>query len=169
MCPRCSPKKTEKKKKKKKKKEQTAFPDLASSSLSPPTPWALRCLCLFLGLQISDALSFLSWGAPWWLSGLRIQHCHCCGTGSIPGLGNLQIRGKKKKKAAPLIRFPSFLQGLLHFRCSFPLNAKCLSLVFSPDLLQGSAASSQSTTLHPSQLCPPLLFCFFFFLSFCLF
>ena len=26
-------------------------------------------------------------GVPWWLSGLSIQHCHCCGTGSIPGPG----------------------------------------------------------------------------------
>ena len=31
--------------------------------------------------------------APWWLSRLKIQHCHCCGSGcccgsvSIPGLG----------------------------------------------------------------------------------
>ena len=24
----------------------------------------------------------------WWCSGLRIQHCHCCGLGSIPGLGS---------------------------------------------------------------------------------
>ena len=32
-------------------------------------------------------------GVPWWLSRLRIQHCHycgsgyCCGGGLIPGLG----------------------------------------------------------------------------------
>ena len=23
-------------------------------------------------------------GVPWWLSRLRIQHCHCCGMGSVP-------------------------------------------------------------------------------------
>ena len=24
---------------------------------------------------------------PWWLRGLRIRHCHCCGAGSTPGPG----------------------------------------------------------------------------------
>lgn len=28
-----------------------------------------------------------SYNAPFWRSGLRIQHCHCHGTGSIPGPG----------------------------------------------------------------------------------
>ena len=27
-------------------------------------------------------------GVPWWHSGLRIWHCHCCDIGSIPGPGN---------------------------------------------------------------------------------
>ena len=39
------------------------------------------------------------WGVSWWLSRLRIQHCHCCGTGSIPCLGNfcmLWVWPKKK-------------------------------------------------------------------------
>ena len=44
---------------------------------------------------------------PWWLSGLRMQCCHCCGSGyccgvgSIPGLGISACSGwgqKKKKK-----------------------------------------------------------------------
>ena len=26
-------------------------------------------------------------GVPWWLSGLRIQHCPCCSVGLIPGPG----------------------------------------------------------------------------------
>ena len=26
-------------------------------------------------------------GVPWWSSRLRIQRCHCCGVGLIPGLG----------------------------------------------------------------------------------
>ena len=26
-------------------------------------------------------------GAPWWLSGLRTQHCHCCGSGYCCGVG----------------------------------------------------------------------------------
>ena len=43
-------------------------------------------------------------GVPWWLSRLRIWHCHCCGLGSIPGpgtsacWGNSQKKKKKKKK-----------------------------------------------------------------------
>ena len=50
---------------------------------------------------------------PWWLSGLRIWHCHCygssccCGAGSIPGQGIYAYQGhtakkKKKKKKATL-------------------------------------------------------------------
>ena len=46
-------------------------------------------------------------GVCWWSSRLRIQQCHCCGSGcccgagSIPGLGTLSCQGynwKKKKK-----------------------------------------------------------------------
>ena len=33
-------------------------------------------------------------GVPWWHSGLRIHCCHCCGTGSIPGI----VEKKKKEK-----------------------------------------------------------------------
>ena len=45
-------------------------------------------------------------GAPWWLSGLRTQSCHCCGTGSTPGPGTSTGHGtgqkkKKKKKSSP--------------------------------------------------------------------
>ena len=47
-------------------------------------------------------------GVPWWLSGLRIQHCHCCdlghccGKSSVPGLGTSVCcgHGQKKKKNA---------------------------------------------------------------------
>ena len=50
-------------------------------------------------------------GIPWRLSGLRIQRCpccgsgHCCGTGSIPGLGTsaccickLQVQQRKRRR-----------------------------------------------------------------------
>ncbi|WP_251884210.1 hypothetical protein, partial [Klebsiella pneumoniae] len=52
-------------------------------------------------------------GTPWWLSGVRIQPCHCCGsgychgTGSVPALGtslchrhsqNKQTNKKQTKK-----------------------------------------------------------------------
>ena len=36
--------------------------------------------------------------APWWLSGLRISHCHCCGLGSILGLGNCTCCGHRRNK-----------------------------------------------------------------------
>ena len=34
-------------------------------------------------------------GVPWWLIRLRIQCCHCCGSGSIPGLGACHEHGQK--------------------------------------------------------------------------
>ena len=46
----------------------------------------------FLWLGLLKKIKF-SVGVPWWLSGLRIWHCHCCGSGyccgsgSVPGLG----------------------------------------------------------------------------------
>ena len=50
---------------------------------------------LVLNWQVSWEVKtcYLCSGVPLWLSGLRIQHCHCCGsghccgTGSIPGPG----------------------------------------------------------------------------------
>lgn len=41
---------------------------------------------------------------PWWLNGLKIQHCHCygmshsCSTHLIPGLGILHDEGTEKIK-----------------------------------------------------------------------
>ena len=46
-------------------------------------------------------------GIPWWLSGLRIQCCLCCGTGSVPGTELLRATGltkKKKKEKKNLLR-----------------------------------------------------------------
>ena len=46
-------------------------------------------------------------GVPWWLSGLKMQHCHCCGSGQFCGAGSIPGPGtsaccrcgqKKKKK-----------------------------------------------------------------------
>ena len=54
-------------------------------------------------------------GDPSWLSGLRIQCCHCCDTGLIPGPGNYTCckvqpktkkereRGKKGKPRVPFV------------------------------------------------------------------
>ena len=55
-------------------------------------------------------------GVPWWLSGLRIWHCHCyssggyCGTGSIFGLGTLG----QKEKANPYssLKYTSWVKEL---------------------------------------------------------
>ena len=41
-------------------------------------------------------------GVPWWLSGLRACHCHCCGIGLTPGL--LSQR-KKKSLSCDTFRF----------------------------------------------------------------
>ena len=48
--------------------------------------WILMFVTLFSFFKV------MSHGVPWWLSGLRIWHCHCsslgycCGVGLIPGL-----------------------------------------------------------------------------------
>ena len=37
-------------------------------------------------------------GFSWWLSGLSIQRCHCCGMGSTPGPGNFHVPCVGQKK-----------------------------------------------------------------------
>ena len=43
-------------------------------------------------------------GVPWWLRGLRIQHCHCSilghcdGSGLIPGPGTSACFGRSQKR-----------------------------------------------------------------------
>ena len=34
-------------------------------------------------------------GVPWWLSRLRIQHCHCCGSGCSCGSGSIPAETSK--------------------------------------------------------------------------
>ena len=60
-------------------------------------------------------------GVPWWLSGLRIWHCHCCGSGSIPGQGTSSCLrcGKKKEKRK---------RNLIH---SSPTPRLCLFLPYA--------------------------------------
>ena len=36
--------------------------------------------------------------APWWLSRLRIPHCHCCHRSFMPGLGTSTCHGHSPKK-----------------------------------------------------------------------
>ena len=56
-------------------------------------------------------------GVPWWLSVLRVWHCHCCGSGHccgeswIPGPGTSSCHRcgqKKKKKSAPSTVVPTY-------------------------------------------------------------
>ena len=54
-------------------------------------------------------------GVSWWLSRLRIWHCHCCGVGSIPGPGILQAVVWPKK----------CYQMILSFQSSFFPLAQC--------------------------------------------
>lgn len=64
------------------------------------------------GLEISGVSSWLcpiyhlkiknqnkQGGVPWWLSGFRIQHCHCCGSNQVGSLAPelLQAAGTSNK------------------------------------------------------------------------
>ena len=74
-------------------------------------------LYLFFLLAIFYLWATVQWGfiakimsgVPWWLSGLRIQHCqyrgsgHCCGSGSIPGPGTPGCCGCGQKKLSNVI------------------------------------------------------------------
>ena len=52
-------------------------------------PLSMSCCFLIDGLSNVFKLYYQEehiW-VPWWLSRLRIQHCHCCGSDSVSGLG----------------------------------------------------------------------------------
>ena len=55
--------------------------------------------------------------APWWLSRLRIWHCHCYGTSLISGLGTSAYhrRTKKKKKKKKRETVKKLVTGGIHF------------------------------------------------------
>ena len=61
-----------------------------------------------------------SLGDPWWFSGLRTQHCHCFGSGSIPGQGTSTRCGHGPKK--DLFKQIKINKQLLHTKnCAFHL------------------------------------------------
>ena len=74
-----------------------------------------------------------SWGVPLWLSGLRIQCCHCCGMGLIPGprtstYHKCSQKGKGEKKNAlglaslappDFLSCPSFNKRQVRFNIKF--------------------------------------------------
>ena len=63
---------------------------------------------------------------PTWLSGLRIQYCHCRGSGHCYGVGSIsgnfqvpRVQAKKKKKNLPLFMFFDVFKKLLfHFQAT---------------------------------------------------
>ena len=66
---------------------------------APPLPWHPLSFTLVL------LLLFFRWkkykkGVLWWLSRLRIWHCHCCGLSLVPGPGTSVCRdvAKERKK-----------------------------------------------------------------------
>ena len=61
--------------------------------------WILRAHSSVLQVLYKQVL-----GVPWWLSGLRIWHCHCCGLGcccgtdSVPGPRTCAWHGHSQTK-----------------------------------------------------------------------
>ena len=54
-------------------------------------------------------------GVPWWLTGLRIRCCHCCGVSSILGPGfMLQMWQKQTNKQTPhILDYASVVGGIM--------------------------------------------------------
>ena len=52
-------------------------------------------------------------GVPWWLSGLKIWWCHCCGVGLILAWEISHAGGKAKKKKEIYIYIENYTIGLL--------------------------------------------------------
>ena len=59
-------------------------------------------------------------GAPCWHRRLRIRRCHCCGSGSIPGLGTSACHGPGQKGINKKIFF-----NLKKVRCSTFSSIRC--------------------------------------------
>ena len=61
-------------------------------------PGRTTLVCRATGL-CSQVIKNVKTGVPWWLSRLRIQHCHCCGTDSILDPGTSISQGGKNKRS----------------------------------------------------------------------
>ena len=61
----------------------------------------------FLCLSLLSVINKTLLGVPWWLSGLRIWHCHCCGPGLMPGPGPSPCHqcGQKEKQNRASVSF----------------------------------------------------------------
>ena len=73
-------------------RDQTCILMVTSRVLTPLSHNRNSWLFVFLLLSCKNAL-----GVPWWLSGLRIWHGHCCGVCLIPGPGTSACRGSGQK------------------------------------------------------------------------
>ena len=136
-------------------------------SLSPPLP-----ISVCGRLAVGGGVSYSQWrvqeklGVPWWLNGLRIWHCRCCGVGLIPGPGIFMCRRCKKKKKRKKERKKSteFLEiwfSLISSNFSSPEHLVFIaktpsypssSLTFSEQSLQATRACLPGPSL---QICLP--------------
>ena len=100
-------------------------------------------------------------GVPWWLSGLRIWRCHCCGTGSIPGsrtshaASTSKKEGKKerKKKIPPMGKEAFRARKTLCWPCFQPWPmylTQTLPPTGDPELQLGLQLSLQAPAQTPS-------------------
>ena len=82
-------------------------------------------------------------GVPWWLSGLKIQWCHCCGSGPCPGTGTSACHrwGKTKQNNSiqglfvfPVVSSVDFYLVCLQHRSGWapvlPLEGSCMPPCF---------------------------------------
>ena len=67
------------------------FCSLPPETSCPPF-LAIRHARFLLSFQPFKIFSLNFDGVLWWLSRLRISHCHCCDSGSVPGPGTFTCR-----------------------------------------------------------------------------
>ena len=81
-------------------------------------------------------------GIPWWLRGLRIQHCHssgcCCDVGWIPALGTSVSWecGQKKKKKKKKEKKEIFKKKRKEKETEEKLGYKCIGHKLYQEILQ---------------------------------
>ena len=70
----------------------------------------------------------LETGVPWWLSRRKIRHCHCCGTGSIPGPGICECCSARTKVLLQSLTDVIFS----HLDCKQLRSEICMYIFFVP-------------------------------------
>jgi len=61
---------------------------LAAVALIRPLAWEPPCAASVALKSKKKKVKNYCFRVPWWLSRLRIQHCHCCGSGDCCGMGS---------------------------------------------------------------------------------